>query len=303
MYNSIKMKKIFLLSAVSIATALLGSYSSFAQEKEKIVTGSITIHSPSNVKVLDEFISDQLYSGKKPFTGLEVRLGAMYRKQDNLSWDLNFTRYNRPNLINKFESASTLTNPANSQKLKYSSYSIGYGTYYHWLFGEKLMIKAGGVFDVYGAMKTSTPDGVNNSSNIEGQLMVKAHGAIKYGWDFKKWALDLHALLTLPVVGIITADHPYEPAVSILSANDHSVMDPAYKHIFLASYHNYMSLDYEVGIDFVLKHFTITAGFGSTGKWWNIYDIQNIRRINYSTIGISFDLVSRNKFKSPNKNF
>lgn len=64
-----------------------------------------------------------------------------------------------------------------------------------------------------------------------------------------------------------------------------------------------MSLDYEIGIDFVLKPCTLTLGIANTSKWWNVYDIQNIRKINCMTIGISFDLVTRNKFKTSNKNF
>ena len=64
-----------------------------------------------------------------------------------------------------------------------------------------------------------------------------------------------------------------------------------------------MSLDYEFGVDLVTKPCTITLGFGSTRKWWNIYDLQNIRKINYLTIGVSFDIVSREKFKSANINF
>ena len=74
-------------------------------------------------------------------------------------------------------------------------------------------------------------------------------------------------------------------------------------HIFVGSYHNYMSLDYEFGIDFVLKSCTLTFGFGATNKWWNVYDVQNIRKISYTTLGIAFDIVSRNKFQSSNRNF
>ena len=297
------MKKLLSLLIVSIAATVLHPTTVSAQENEKPVTATISLLSPSSVEVLDEYISSQLYSGESVFTGFHIKLGAIYKKHDNLSWDLYYTGYNRASWIEEREIFPTLTNPANSQNLKYSSYTIGYGTYYNWQFGKKLMIKAGGMLDLYGAMKESTPDGVNNYLNLEGQIMLKAHAAIKYGWDFKKWALDLHASATLPLVGIISADHPSEPALSILGGNDHSIMNPAFNHIFLGSYHNYMSLDYEAGIDFVFKPCTITLGFGSTRKWWNVYDIQNIRKINYSTIGISFDLVSRNKFKSSNKNF
>lgn len=297
------MRNFFLLFATSIATVVLGSNVASAQEKEKVVTGTISIISPSNVEVLNEFISDQLYSGESVFSGLNVRLGALYRKHENLSWDIYYTGLSRPSLLENSKQFPLLTNPANSQYLKYSLYTAGYGTYYHWKFGKKLMIKTGGVFDIYGAMNTSTPDGVNNIMSIDAQMMLKAHAAIKYGWDFKKWALDLRARVTLPVVGLIAADHPSESAASIIRSNDHSVMNATYQHIFLASYHNYMSVDYELGVDFVLKSLALSFGIGNTSKFWNIYDIQNIRKITYVTMGLSFDIVSRDKFRSSNNNF
>ena len=298
------MKKLLLLSAASIVAFILGPAQAYAQENEKVVTGKITLMSPTTVEVLDEYISSQLYTGETVFTGMNVRLGAIYRKNDNLSWDLYYTGFKRPAWREKFGGGNleSLRNPAESQVLKYTTYNLGYGTYYHWRFGEKLMLKTGGMFDVYGAHKNSTPDGVNNSTSIDAQIMLKAHAAIKYGWEFKKWALDLHALVSVPVLGLIAADHPSESSISAI-ANDNTVLSPAYRHIFLASYHNYMSLDYEMGVDFVTKPCTFTLGFGSTRKWWNIYDLQNIRKINYLTLGVAFDIVGRDKFKSSNINF
>ena len=290
------MKKILSILAVSIASLALGSTVASAQEQEKLVTGSITYMIPVDIQMLDEYISSQMYSGSSAFTGWNLKLNSFYKKHDNLSWDLYFN----PSWTKA--SGSKLTNPANSQHLGYDGYNLGYGTYYHWNFGKKLMIKTGGMFDLYGAMKQSTPDGVNNFVNMEGQIMLKAQAAIKYGWGFEKWALDLHAHISLPLIGIITGDHPSEPALSIVG-NDHNVMNSAYNHIFFASYHNYMSLDYNMGIDFVLKPFTLTLGFGSTNKWWNVYDIQNIRKINYLTLGLAFDILPRSNFKSSNKNF
>lgn len=64
-----------------------------------------------------------------------------------------------------------------------------------------------------------------------------------------------------------------------------------------------MSLDYDMGVDFVFKPFTITLGLMNTGKWWNVNGLQHIRKINCMTLGVSFDMVSRNKFKSSNRNF
>ena len=298
------MKKILLLLAVVIMTAPLGSKAALAQEKEKVVTGTITRLSPQSVQILDGYISDQLYTGGRAFAGWNLKLGSLYRKHDNLSWDLYFTNLGRSNLIDEMGLSrfSPLTNPANTQKLKYTMYNVGYGTYYHWNFGKKLMVKAGGMFDVYGAMKNSTPDGTNTNQNIDAQMMFKGHAAIKYGWDFKKWALDIRGSMSLPAFGLMLASHPYETLVSIFG-DDHSVLNPEFRHVFLASYHNYMSLDYEIGIDFVLKPCTLSLGFWSTNKWWNAHGLQYINKINCMTLGVSFDLVSRKKFKTSNINF
>ena len=66
------------------------------------------------------------------------------------------------------------------------------------------MLKTGGIFDVYAALNQALPDGVNNATTFDLQTMLKAHAAIKYGWDFNKWGLDLRANVTLPVIGLIT---------------------------------------------------------------------------------------------------
>ena len=286
------MNKLSFFFAVAIASVTLGSAAASAQEKETVVTGSISYLLPTNIHILDEYISDQMYTISDLSTGWNLNLSALYKKHDNLSWDLYYRSFTN----------ATSANPAYSQYLSYDGYGFGYGTYYHWNIGKKLMIKTGGIADFYGAMKKSKPNGVNNAMTLEGQIMLKAHAAIKYGWDFKKWALDLHARISLPVIGLMTGDHPSEPALALLG-NDHNILTPAYRHIFLASYHNYMSFDYDMGIDFVCKPCTFTLGMGSTSKWWNVYDVQNIRRFNYFTLGVSFDLTFRNKFKSSNKNF
>ena len=78
------MKKILLLLAVVIMTAPLGSKAALAQEKEKVVTGTITRLSPKSVQILDGYISDQLYTGGRAFAGWNLKLGSLYRKHDNL---------------------------------------------------------------------------------------------------------------------------------------------------------------------------------------------------------------------------
>ena len=297
------MKKLFVLLAVSVATAAFGSVVASAQGEEKVVTGTVTLLNPSMVKILDEYMAGHLYSGTGTTLGLNVKLGAIYRKTEGLSWDVYYTAIKRPKILDRANSLPALANPANTQNLDYTSYNFGYGTYYNWKIGKKLMLKTGGMLDLYGASKESTPDGVNNSMNLEGQIMIKSHSAIKYGWDFKKWALDLRASITLPVIGLISADHPSEPALAVVGANDHRILRPEFRHVFLGFYHNYMSLDFDLGIDFVLKPCTLSLGLGNSSKWWKVYDVQNIRKITCTTLGISFDIVSRDKFKSSNRNF
>ncbi len=298
------MRKLSLILAACIATASLGLTNVSAQEKEKVVSGTVNMLSPTNVQILDEYISNQLYTGSNVFIGLNVKLGAIYKKQERLSWDLYYTSFNRPKFREDLggDDLQYLTNPAKTQNLKYVMYNVGYGTYYHWNFGKKLMIKAGGMFDVYGAMKNSSPDGVNNNLNFDAQLMFKGHAAIKYGWDFKKWALDIRGSLTLPAFGMMFVSHPSETILA-MGGNDHSVVKKEFRHTFLASYHNYMSLDYEIAVDFVLKPCTLSLGLYSINKWWNAYDLQYINKINCMTLGVSFDIVSRSKFKTSNINF
>ena len=296
------MKKLTIILAALVASAALGSVVASAQGKEKVVTVTISNSSPSYVGVLDEYIASQLYSGTKVFSGMHVKIGALYRKHDNLSWDLYYTGFHRSTLLDKV-SGNALWNPAQTQKLKYSTWRFGYSTYYHWTFFDRLKIKVGGMFDVYAENKASTPDGVNNSQNMGAQIMLNGHAAIKYGWEFNKWGLDLRANVTLPVFGIITADHPSEPALYMLGSNDHSAGRAYLRHIFLGSYHNYMSFDMEMGVDFVLKPFTIQLAYGNTNRWWNVYNVQNIRKIHYLSLGAAFDIVSRPKFKSSNNNF
>ena len=302
------MKKQILLLAVSLLTAHLGyaavSVEDNDQKREKVVTGTINMLTPMSVQILDGYISNQLYTGGNVFSGWNVKLGSIYRKHENLSWDLYYTGFNRAKWAEDLGSDDLeyLTNPSKSQRLKYTMLNAGYGTDYHWKFGNKLMVKAGGMFDVYGASKNSSPDGTNNNLNFDVQMLFKGHAAIKYGWDFQKWALDLRGSVTLPAFGLMCVSHPYETILAMVG-NDHSVVKKEFRHTFLASYHNYMSLDYELGLDFVLRPCTLSLGFNSINKWWNAYDLPYICRINCISLGISFDLVSRSKFKTSNINF
>ncbi|MBQ1938308.1 MAG: hypothetical protein II364_05020, partial [Bacteroidales bacterium] len=89
------MKKLLSFLAISIAAMTLGSSLASAQENETIVTGKVALLAPSYVSVLDEYISNQLYSGGSVFTGLNIKLGAFYSKQDKVSWDLYYNGFGK----------------------------------------------------------------------------------------------------------------------------------------------------------------------------------------------------------------
>ena len=93
------MKKLTLILATLVAVAVFGSDMASAQEKEKVVTVTISNSSPMYVGVLDEYVASQLYSGSKVFSGVNVKFSALYRSHDNLSWDAYFTSYHRPKLL------------------------------------------------------------------------------------------------------------------------------------------------------------------------------------------------------------
>ena len=167
------MKKLLLLLLAASVSVAFGAVSASAQEKEKVVTGTINLMTPTNVRFLDEYMSNQLYTGNGGFIGLNVKLGAMYRKHENLSWDLYYTRFKKPTILGGLageDYTEFLANPAKSQFLKYTPTSIGYGTYYHWQAG-KLMLKTGGIVDVYAALNQALPDGVNNATTFDLQTV------------------------------------------------------------------------------------------------------------------------------------
>ena len=103
-YKSSTTKKLFVLLAVSVATAAFGSVVASAQGEEKVVTGTVTLLNLSRMKILDEYMAGHLYSGNGTTLGLNVKLGAIYRKTENLSWDVYYTSIKRPKILDRANS-------------------------------------------------------------------------------------------------------------------------------------------------------------------------------------------------------
>ncbi len=300
------MKK--LLLSLSLIFLLAGSVVGYAQDKEKVVSASFSMLSGSAM-ILDEYLIDQAYTGD--ISAYQLKFGAMYKKNNNLTWDLYGRLYDGPKgkegISDKF-SQKGLMNPSRTTGIILKAISAGYGTYYNWSFADKLQVKAGGLLDFYGGLKEGYPSSVNNAANFEGQLMLKAAGGIKYGWDFKKnWGLNLYANLSLPVFGVFIADHKSEAAllgsVFKMVAGEGAFVTSEFKHTFFGFYHNYQAVDYELGIEFVFKPLSFGISYVQNDKWWNVYDLQNIRKYGLLSLNIGVDLVSRSKYKSSNKYF
>ena len=300
------MKK--LLLSLSLIFLLAGSVVGYAQDKEKVVSASFSMLSGSAM-ILDEYLIDQAYTGD--ISAYQLKFGAMYKKNNNLTWDLYGRLYDGPKGkagISDALSQKGLMNPSRTTGIILKAIGAGYGTYYNWSFADKLQVKAGGLLDFYGGLKEGYPSSVNNAANFEGQLMLKAAGGIKYGWDFKNnWGLNLFANLSLPVFGVFIADHKSEAAlvagVFKMIAGDAAFLTSEFNHTFFGFYHNYQSLDYELGIEFVFKPFSLGLSYVQNNKWWNVYDVQNIRNYGMMSLNVGVDLVSRSKYKSSNKYF
>lgn len=296
------MKK--LLLSLSLIVALVAPVIGYAQNGEKVVSVTVSAYSGA-AGILDEYFLNQQYLGT--IKGFQAKVGAMYKKNENLSWDLYGRTYKAEKGDSELLSGVGLWNPARTSGLTLQAYSAGYGTYYNWTIGQKLQLKAGGILDFYGGFKQGYPDSFNNAANFEGQIMIKAAGGIKYGWDFKKWGLDLYANMSLPVFGLFIADHKYEAALTASALKmlfgQGSFMGNSFNHLFFGSYHNYQSFDFDLGIDFVFKPFSFGFSINQTKKWWNEYDVQNIRDYVMFNINVGVDLVSRSKHKSSNKYF
>lgn len=296
------MKK--LLLSLSLIVAIITPTIGYAQNDEKVVSLTISSYSGS-AQILDEYLLNQQYTGS--IHGFQVEFGAMYKNNKNLSWDLYGRTYKADKADSELLSNVGLWNPARTSGVTLDAFSAGYGTYYNWTIGKKLQLKAGGLFDLYGGLKTGYPNSVNNAANFEGQAVVKASGGIKYGWDFKKWGLDIYANMSLPVFGIFIADHKSEAAmvglVFKMMSGEGAFINKEFNHTFFGFYHNYQAIDFDMGIDFVFKPFSFGLSFIQNNKWWNANDVQNFRKYGMLSFNFGIDLVSRSKFKSSNKYF
>jgi hypothetical protein len=278
---------------LSILMLLALSFSALAQQTEsteKIVTSkwSLLIGSAS---IADHYFTNQEYSG--PMMGLSVEFGSFYKKNKNLSWELDMT----------YIGLGSPSNPAGTGTLKVYDGAIEYKTSYNWNPVKNLHLRAGGSFDLnLGA--NFDPNGINNVLELLFQPQIKAVAGIRYGWNFKKMNLNLYADLGLPVMGLATVGSKYEgTSVIINNLIPYGMLKPAVSHVHFTSFHNLQGYNLDLGLDLEFKHLTFSMSVDTNNKWWNAYDSQAYKNYTFFNLGFSVDLVSRSRLTSNNRYF
>ena len=278
---------------LSILVLLALSFSALAQQTEsteKIVTSKLSLLVGS-ASIADHYFTNQEYSG--PMMGLSVEFGSFYKKNKNLSWELDMT----------YIGLGSPSNPAGTGTLKVYDGTFEYKTSYNWNPVKNLHLRAGGSFDLnLGA--NFDPNGINNVLELLFQPQIKAVAGIRYGWNFKKMNLNLYADLGLPVMGLATVGSKYEGTVVIINnLIPYGMLKPAISHVHFTSFHNLQGYNLDLGHDLEFKHLTFSMSVDTNNKWWNAYDSQAYKNYTFFNLGFSVDLVSRSRLTSNNRYF
>lgn len=199
------------------------------------------------------------------------------------------------------EPIGDLMNAAESSYISYQGYNANYAVYYNWLLFDRLQVRAGGLFDIYGDMVQADDNAINNVVSINIQALLNAAVNLRYGWDFDEWGLDIYGNLTAPFIGMMASDHRFESAVETIIPSEFLLKE--YKHIRFASMHNLQGINAELGVDFALKNLTISVAYDSRNRWWHAYGLQNYRKHSLVKLGVSMNLLTRQYKKSTDRHF
>lgn len=285
---------VFLLLFTSSLVFASGATGESNLENKRVVTNkwSLLVGSAS---VTDHYMTNQEFKGS--LIGIKGEHGAFFKESENLSWDLDLSFAAAPKIgpIDAF----ALDNPAGTAKIVIYDLNVQYGVHYNWNPAERLFIKAGGFFDLRGAMNSLIPNGINNARTIDFQPQFKAAAAIKYGWDLKNCDIDLYANFALPFMGFMLVNTKYEFALG----NNSEILPGEQKHFLFTSFHNLSGFNMEVGVDFVFNGLTLSLSHEGNNRWWNAYELQNYRKYSFFKIGFGVDLVSVSRKKSNNRYF
>lgn len=303
------MKKIVLFCLALCAILTVQAQETEAQisslQSESKVASSLSDRKPvtskwslmiGSAKYANHYLSPHQYSGT--VKGIEAMHGRYFRKSENLSWKLTlgYIGGKKSTLF-----GGGLNNPAATSNISVQGITADYAVFYNWIIKERLQLRAGGSFNVYGDYMQTNSNSVNNVLSVQLQTLVNAAFQIRYGWDFKKYGLDLYANVATPLFGMTALDSRYESF--FLSLPNSPSNAKAYNHIAFSSLHNNYGLNLEMGIDFALRNLTLSFAYNANNRWWNGNDLQNYRKNSFFKVGISVKLVSLNNRKASSRQF
>lgn len=270
------------------------SINAFAQQSEsseKIVTTKWSLLLGS-ATVADHYFTNQEYSG--PTLGASVEFGSYYKKNENLSWKLDFSYIG---------AGPSPMNPAGTSALNVYDAAIEYQTSYNWNPVKNLNLRAGGAFNFNGGAFFD-PNGINNLIQFLMQPQIKAVAGIKYGWNFKKMNLNLYADFGIPVMGFATVGSKYEGSYAIINNFlPQQFMKPAINHLKFTSFHNLQGYNMDLGLDLDFRNFSLAMSIETNNKWWQSYDNMAYKKYVTFNLGFTVDLVSRSRLLTNNRYF
>jgi hypothetical protein len=244
----------------------------------------------------NHYLNSQEYAGK--VQGIEAIHGRFYRRSENLSWRLTMSHVR--NMHRKMFGGG-LYNPANTSYISIQNYEADYAVFYNWLVKERLQLRVGGSFNVFGGFAIGDDNAINNLLSVDIQTQFYAKAQIRYGWDFKKFGLDLYANLATPFMGMMVVDERYENAVDAVGKSDFSLKE--YGHCKFSSMHNLQGMNFEMGIDFALRNLALSLSYEAKNRWWHAYELQNYRRFSLIKLGLSVNLFAQPNRKVSNRQF
>ena len=289
------MKKFMMMFLI----AVLGTFSLAAQETEwgnyKPVTSKWS-YVVGTAEYADHYLNNQQYSGD--IVGIEAIHGRFFKKSDKLSWKLTLNHLRK---MNSSLFGEGLMNAAKTSYISTQSYEVDYAVHYNWLFNNRLQLRAGGSFNLYGGFLLGDKNAVNNAITVDLQTMFNGEVEIRYGWDFEKFGLDIYGSISAPLFGFMGVDDRYESFVGSIPASEFNLKE--YNHFVFSSWHNNQGVNFEMGVDFALKRISLCFGIEERERWWNAYDLQCYRVNTLVKLGVSVDLVSRPNKKTGERKF
>lgn len=228
-----------------------------------------------------------------------AKFGAMYKRSENVSWDIDIT-YLRSSYSPHVEDFC-IANPARTSFYAVNMADADYGTYYNWNPIENLYLKAGGTFNLVAGVIQAAPNHINNIIDFDLQTQFKASAGARYDWFFNKFGLSLQANLSIPFMGLTLSSTKYEGTINAITGGE--VLPASKSPLYFTSFHNLTGFNTEIEADLIFSKATLFLALELNNRSWNVSGMQNYRNYSMTRLGIKVDLVSLDRYKSSKRYF